>query len=147
MKPPRIREKVRALIARAELICYPMGSFYSSLVANLLPQGVTPAIRANGAPKIFTPNTGRDLEMVEGGVAFQVAELLRYLQGSEDRVPVGELVNYVLVDSKRGIYPGGLDKAAVEALGVKVVDAPLASEEEPERLDPEALAGVLLSLV
>ncbi|MEW5912457.1 MAG: GAK system CofD-like protein [Thermodesulfobacteriota bacterium] len=147
MTPPRIREKLRRLIERAELICYPMGSFYSSIVANLLPRGVTAAIRANQCPKVFIPNTGQDKEVLGGDVAFQVQELLRYLRASDPQAPTADLLHYVMVDSRRGSYPQGLDKPAMAALGVQVVDAPLAGGEDPERLDPEALAAMLLSLV
>jgi CofD-related protein of GAK system len=147
VEPPAIRDKVRRLIEEAELICYPMGSFYTSLVANLLPAGVSQAIRANRCPKVYIPSTGPDPEVVEPSVAFQVAELLRYLRGGDAAVPASELLHYVLVDSAHGVYPGGVDPAAIEALGGKVVDLPLAGEPEGQRLDPKALAGVLVSLV
>ena len=46
-----IRPKIRQLITGAELICFPMGSFYTSLAANLLPKGVgAPSTRRN-APR------------------------------------------------------------------------------------------------
>lgn len=147
VEPPPIRDKVRRLIDAAELICFPMGSFYTSLVANLLPAGVSEAIRANSCPKVYIPSTGTDPEVVTGGVAFQVAELLRYLRGDGGPVPASELLHYVLVDSRRGVYSGGLDRKAVEALGVRVVDLPLAGDPAGRRLDPEALAAVLGSLV
>ncbi|MCB2225033.1 MAG: GAK system CofD-like protein [Desulfarculaceae bacterium] len=146
VEAPLIRDKVRGLIEQAELICYPMGSFYSSLVANLLPAGVREAISANACPKVYVPSTGRDPEVVEPSVAFQTAELLRYLRQGQD-IPAGELLHYVLVDRDQGVYPGGVDAEAVEALGVRLVDAPLVNPQDPERLDPEALAGVLASLV
>ena len=124
-----------------------MGSFYTSLVANLLPSGVSEAIRDNDCPKVYVPSTGRDLEVVEPGVAFQTAELLKYLRRGRKDIPAGELLHYVLVDSARGVYPGGVDAEAVRALGVKLVDASLVDDKDPERLDPKALAGVLASLV
>ena len=52
----------------------------------------------------------------------------------------------MLVDEKRGAYPGGLDKDAVAALGVEVVHCPLVSDESAPYFDPELLAPVLLSL-
>jgi len=57
-----IREKIRKLILEAELICYPMGSFYSSRIANLLPRGVGQAVAENDCPKVYIPNTGVDPE-------------------------------------------------------------------------------------
>ena len=46
------------------MICYPIGSFYSSVIANLLPDGVARAVAENDCPKIFIPNTGVDKEML-----------------------------------------------------------------------------------
>lgn len=143
---PVIREKIRKLIASAELICFPMGSFYSSLIATLLPRGVAEAIRENGCPKVFIPNTGIDSEMLGGGVAFQVKELLRYLNGNNGRFGPEGLLQYVLVDTGRGRYPNGVGAGEIKALGVELVDAPLAGDGDGERLDPEALNAVLLSL-
>ncbi|MFP5259225.1 MAG: GAK system CofD-like protein, partial [Acidobacteriota bacterium] len=52
----RIREKTDKLIRQAEVICFPYGSFYSSLLANLLPQGVGDAVAHARCPKIYIPN-------------------------------------------------------------------------------------------
>ena len=49
-------------ITGADLICYPIGSFYSSVVANLLPDGVGKAVAANSCPKVFIPNPTHDPE-------------------------------------------------------------------------------------
>ena len=54
-----IRPKMRDLIRSSELICYPVGSFYSSLIANLLPRGVGRAVAGVNCPKIYIPNTLR----------------------------------------------------------------------------------------
>ena len=51
------------LVAGAELICFPMGSLFSSVVANLLPEGMGRAVAANPCPKVFIPNLGRDPRM------------------------------------------------------------------------------------
>ena len=42
----------RDLIAAADLICFGPGSFFSSLVANVLPKGVGRAVAANPCPKV-----------------------------------------------------------------------------------------------
>ena len=41
---------MQARIRSADLICYPMGSFYSSLLANILMRGAT-ASRPRGTPQ------------------------------------------------------------------------------------------------
>ena len=53
-----IRNKMRKLIAKADVICYPMGSFYTSVVANLLLKGMGDAIARNPCPKVFVPQYG-----------------------------------------------------------------------------------------
>lgn len=77
-----IRPKVARLVATAELICYPVGSFYSSLLASLLPSGIGEAVAANPCPKVFVPNTAPDSEALTG-VAQRVAELLGALGAQE----------------------------------------------------------------
>lgn len=137
-------EDVRQAIARADLICYPVGSFYTSVVANLLPDGVGAAVAANPCAKVFVPNPGGDPELLDHSVIEQVALLRRYLVQSG--ASQGESVlSHVVVDS-RAEYPGGLDTRALEALGVVVVDAALMTEESRPCFDPVLLVSVLLSL-
>ena len=143
-----IRDKVQSLIHSAELICYPMGSFYTSLIANLLPGGVGEAVAATDCPKVYVPNTANDPEQLGMSVADCVGKLLAYLRKSSfGDHPADRLLNLVLVDSAGGGYPGGLDLEAIRALGVQVVDLPLVSEASQPYVDEERLSEALLSLV
>lgn len=143
-----IRDKVRALINSAELICYPMGSFYSSLIANLLPSGVGSCVEETDCPKVYVPNTAHDSEQLGLSVADCVKTLLTYLRKSNGNdAPADRLLNLVLVDSAGGAYPGGLDLQAIRRLGVQVVDLPLVSEASQPYVDEERLTEALLSLV
>jgi hypothetical protein len=56
------------------------------------------------------------------------------------------VLQYVLVDSKNGAYPGGLDKAELAAENVNVVDCPLIVPETGLFADEQLLVGALLSL-
>lgn len=143
-----IHDKLRRLIAQAELICFPMGSFYTSLIANLLPEGVCQAVAEADCPKVFIPNPEGDPEQLGLDLPGMVETLLTYLRdGCRTAAPTERLLNLVLVDS-RAPYPGGRpDKRALGRLGVTVVDAPLIGPVAPEGYDPELLAGLLLSLV
>jgi len=141
---PAIRNKVRGRIAEADLICYPIGSFYSSVVANLLPQGVGEAVAANPCPKIFVPNPGHDPEVPDLSPADRTTMLLRHLR--ESGAPEGGgVLDFVLVDSRGGDYPGGVDRAAIRALGAEVIDCPLVSGPKTE-IDEQLLTQALLSL-
>lgn len=145
---PAIRRKIRKLIDQAELICYPIGSFYSSVVANLLPLGVTKAIADNYCPKVFIPNTGLDKEMPGVSVAESVELLLGYLKnGNRKAVSTEDVLGFVLIDSKSGAYSSPPDIRAIESLGVKVIDTELVSRTSHPCLDPEILAEILLSLL
>lgn len=142
-----IRKKIKELIASAELICYPMGSFFTSIIANLLPTGVCEQIIQNKTPKVYVPNTGVDPECYGYDLAGQVRFLLNQLMaGNPDSAP-GDVLNFVIVDSKNGQYTGGLDLEAVRELGVTVIDTPLISDQSTPYIDEHLLLPVLLSLV
>ncbi|CCH49417.1 GAK system CofD-like protein [Pseudodesulfovibrio piezophilus] len=140
-----VRNKIKERIAEADLICYPIGSFYSSVVANLLPYGVGEAVAANTCPKVFVPNTGNDPEAQGLSVADQAALLNTYLhQSGAPEHGVG--VEFVVVDTKQGRYQGGLGRRELEAMGLKVIDCPLVTEASSPLIDEHNLTRVLLSL-
>ncbi len=144
----RIRSKIRELITGAELICFPMGSFYTSLIANLLPRGVGDAVAEADCPKVFIPNLGTDPEMLGLTVSDAVTTLLRYLEESAGAcVPRERLLNFALLDTKNGDYRGPLDLSRIRRLGVEVIDARLVTQESAPLLDAGRLAEHLLSLV
>ncbi len=122
---PKIHLAAETYIRSANAICYPMGSFYTSVLANLLPQGVGTAISKNTCPKLYIPNVGHDTEQRTLSVADAVAIILKTLREDAGDIPTEALLQYVLVDTKRGLYSGGVDKDGIEAQGVKVYDLPL----------------------
>ncbi len=134
-------------ITDADLICFPMGSFYSSLIANLLPSGVGSSISRARGPRVYVPNTGTDPEQLGMSVTDCTATLIKYLSHDlPEPSRAGPLLDFVLVDTQRGHYPGGIDIEAVENLGVKVVDLDLAMDGSGSNLCPEKLAQALVSL-
>ena len=142
-----IRNKVDFHIKQAELICYPVGSFYSSLIANLLPRGVARAIRETKCPKVFIPNTGHDPELYEHSLMDQVERLIYYLQQDfSSPVPEQELLHFVLVDKKNGRYSGDLEERKLQKMGIKVLDCTLISPDSDPLLDSRLLTETLLSL-
>jgi len=144
---PGLRKKNRKLIRNAELICYPPGSFYSSLVAALLPEGVTSAIAENDCPKVYVPNLGQDPEQLGMSMDQFVQTLLKYLRkGVAKQCDNGNLINFVLLDSKRGSYPGELSAKLMNDLGIQIIDTRLISEASAPYYDDELLVAALLSL-
>ncbi|SDB22569.1 CofD-related protein, GAK system [Desulfonatronum thiosulfatophilum] len=144
----RIRNHVRDLIVQADLICFPMGSFYSSVIANVLPDGVGQAVSENDCPKVYIPNTGADPEQFGMTLADNVTTLLRYLRKSSvGEPPVNKLINVVLLDSHLDRYAQPVDVAAVQKLGIEVLAMPLVDDEQEIKLEAKRLLKVLLSLI
>ena len=140
-----VAEDVRELILQADLICFPIGSFYSSVVASLLPDGVGKAVAANPCPKVFVPNPIGDPELLGHTVVEQVELLRSYLVagGAPDGLSVLQIV---LVDS-RADYPGGLNISELESIGVEVMDVQLITDDTTPMFSPSLLAKTLISLV
>lgn len=143
----RISPDLARRISGADLICYPMGSFYSSVVANLLPGGVGAAVAAARCPKVYVPNLGRDPELAGLGLADSVRRLIRILEaGTDAGVPPLRLLNAVLIDSVRGAYPEPLGLEELGRLGIRVLDRPLVTASSAPLLDGNRLARELVSL-
>lgn len=143
-----IRGKVKELIHQADLICYPMGSFYSSLVANLLPRGVGQAVSQTDCPKVYIPNSSPDPEQLGMSLYSCVTGLFHYLEQSCSQAqPRDRLLNFLLIDSKRGRYPKPLDLHKIQRYGVEIIDVPLVSEASAPLLDERLVLEHLLSLV
>ncbi|GAB7081823.1 GAK system CofD-like protein [Megalodesulfovibrio paquesii] len=147
-EPPVVRRKVSDLIKTAEIICYPMGSFYSSVIANLLPRGVGSAIAETNCPKVYVPNLGNDPEMVGMGLFDAVRTLLSYLEKSCNQATARDrLLNFLLIDTKRGKYPQPLHLDKIRRFGVEILDVEMVSEHSAPYLDPNKVIEHVLSLV
>ncbi len=146
-----IRPKTASLIHRADLICYPMGSFYSSLAACLLPQGVGREIARTACPKVFIPNTGQDPELLGHDLDCQIEVLLELLaRDCGAGVEAEQLLNFVLVDQAQNQdqdrRPSPSCRERWARRGIQIVECPLASPQSAPHLDPDLLAPVLVSL-
>lgn len=140
------RRKVKDVIESAELICYPTGSFYSSLVANLLVKGVGDSIAQAQCPKVFVPNPAGDPEQFGLSLGESVRRLLRYLREScSQPLPTHSLLNYVLLDTRLNYQPP-VDLGGIESLGVTVITADMARPGSADRYEDKTLAEILLSM-
>ena len=111
-------------ILEADLICYPYGSFYSSLNACLLPDGVGEAVAKNPCTKVYVPNLRGDIEQRGMTVFREVQVLLRNLKaaGQDPR----KFIDTVLVDEKSKIYDRPIEVTKIENLGLRVLRSSLA---------------------
>lgn len=143
---PKLSDAARHYIATADIICYPMGSFYSSVLSNLLPRGVAGAIAANPCPKVFIPNSGADPEVHGLSVAGQVELLLATLKEGAPGAKDCDVLNGVLVDGENGRYLH-LDelKATLQGRGIALRDCPMVSADNPACHDPQATLQALLT--
>ena len=130
------------LIEMADLICYPPGSFYSSVLVNLLPMGVASAIQANPSPKVYLPNLGVDPEQMGLTLLGQVEQLIKSITGGP--LAAQGVLDYVILDES---LAWSLDEQmAIKALGVQVISASLLQGQK-KHYDEEAVAQLLVSLV
>ncbi len=142
-----MRKKNLRLIRQAELICYPPGSFYTSMLANLLPAGVATTIAVTDCPKVYIPNLGRDPEQIGMTLDSSIRTLLEYLRaGHGVPCPTEKLLNFVLIDSTQGRYRSTVSAALVRELGIRLIDTRLISRQSAPYYDPELLVSALLSL-
>lgn len=143
----KVTKKNAKLIRSADLIVYPPGSFYTSLIANLLPKGVGRAVAANHNPKVYIPNQGQDPEQKGMNLNSQIQVLLQTLRTDvgED-VPNHRLLNFVMIDSRKGDYPVDLDQEQMASLGVEIIDTALINELSAPYYDQDLLVAALLSL-
>ena len=143
---PRVASLVATYIRAADCICYPMGSFYTSLLANMLPAGVGAAVREAECPKLYIPNSGIDPEQRGLSVADSVALLLKTLRrDAGSQTPAARLLHVVLVDSAHGSYPDGIDAEGVRSQGIALRDIPLVQTDNVQRHIPELATRAILS--
>ncbi|MDL2266819.1 GAK system CofD-like protein [Desulfovibrio sp. OttesenSCG-928-G15] len=141
-----ITPRIAKLVARAQSICYPIGSFYSSLIANLLPGGVAGAIAECAGPKILVPNPGKDPELLGHTLEDQIDTLLDTLGKNAPGAAAGRFLSHVLVDTQSGHYAGGIPHRRLEALGISLVDRPFIYRDKPHIAHPRLLAEALLDI-
>jgi uncharacterized cofD-like protein len=139
-------EAVRAILS-AELIVIGPGSLFTSILPNLLVAGITEALHASGAYRIYVCNVATESGETDGfDVADHVAALESHIgRGMFDAVltnnsypseNAGENTHYVL--------PTPTDHTMYQRY--KVHQADLTDAERPWRHDPTKLAQVLLAL-
>ncbi|NVO27399.1 GAK system CofD-like protein [Donghicola sp. C2-DW-16] len=132
------------LIRKADLICYPPGSLYSSVAANLLPARVGQEIAETNVPKIYVPSLGQDPECHGMTLSDQVGALIKVLRADAGHeVPAKALMTHVICDVSVPVS----DCAAVTLdYGIPCVRLPLA-EGSGQLYDEKAFCEMLVSLV
>jgi len=142
-----IREKMTTLIQDADVICFPMGSFFSSILVNMLPDGVGRAISRNPCPKIFIPNMGKDTELLGYTIMDQIHILLKYLlKDCVDNSSVNDVLTYVLIDKSRMDYPNASEVDSLDKQGIRILGVDMVHAEDESIINEKKLIPILLSL-
>ena len=139
-------------IAAADLILLGPGSLYTSIIPNLLVDGVAEAIAASDAQKIYVCNIMTQDGETEGYTAADhLAALLRH--GTADRVELclansspipPELAERYRAEGAEALT---VDRERIAQMGIELVERPLASPSgDFARHDPDALASAILDI-
>lgn len=150
-RPAALPAALRA-IGEADLILLGPGSLYTSVIPNLLVEGVAQAIASSDAPKIYICNIMTQEGETEGYTAADHLEALldHSVPGLVDLCLANSApVDPELVEKYRREDAGPLvvDRERIAALGLELVERPVASEEGGfARHDPDKLAAALLEI-
>jgi len=141
-----------AAIREADLILLGPGSLYTSVIPNLLVEGVAEAVAASDAPKIYICNIMTQEGETEGYTAADHVEALltHGVPGLVDLCLANSApVDPELVEKYRreDATPLVVDRERIAALGLELVERPVASEQgNYARHDPDKLAAALLDI-
>lgn len=145
-------EAVLEAILGADIILLGPGSLYTSVMPNLLVDGVADALRRSRALKVYICNVMTQPGETDGYTASM------HVKAILDHAGKG-VVDYVLVNGTKlpnetvqayaaeGAYPVLLDAEALNQLGVGVVPADIVSDTDPAHHDPDKLTRRVMKLL
>ncbi len=143
----RLRSDVARMVNHADLICYPPGSFFTSVIANLLPSGMGTAIASARCQKVYVPNLGHDPEQLGLSAADCTERIIAAVRrDTGEDTPTSAILTCVLVDTERATYESRLELQRILAMGIEVIDTQLCREAGDRVIDADLFAGLLLSL-
>jgi uncharacterized cofD-like protein len=149
--PPAFPSAVTA-IDRADLILLGPGSLYTSIIPNLLIPGIRQAINKSRVRTVLLLNLMTQPGETDGMSGLDHLKAVERFSGRG-------LVDAVLVNAapipdpllehyaETGSEPVRVDRAAVEALGIEIVEADLLADGDFIRHDPGKLAAAVLDLL
>ena len=148
--PKPLPESIEA-IAQADLILLGPGSLYTSIIPNLLVDGVAEAIAKSRALKILVMNImTQDGESDGYTGADHVRALLHH--GAPGIIDVCIANNAVIGDAilapyrQEGVEQLRLEREEIEAMGIQVEEYPMATGERYIRHDTYALASAIMEV-
>ena len=131
-------------IAEADLIILGPGSLYTSIMPNLLVEGIASAIRQAKGIKVYVCNVASQPGETDG------YNLSKHVESLESHVGKG-LFSYVLANDHLVALPEAwhvnaidVDGASLSLPGLRVITADVIDEARPTRHDPSKLAAAIM---
>ena len=150
-KPAKAYPAVTNAIRNADIIVLGPGDLYTSILPNLLVEGIAEAIAESEAAKIYVCNLMTKQGETTGFAASDfLEEVIHYLGGK----PVDIIICNQKIGSqsllaryaRQFAFPVSIDKEAIESIGVILKTADLITEPDLIRHDPIKLADLIVSL-
>ena len=152
--PPHVSPVASALeaIRTADAIVLGPGSLYTSIMPNLLVDGVAEELRSSRALKIYICNVMTQPGETDGYTASMHAKAILRHAGSG-------VIDFMLVNSTpleeslrvrcaaEGIYPVAVDEEAINALGIGFVCADIVNQSDAVRHDPDKLSRSVMRMI
>ncbi len=139
-------------ILNADVLVFGPGSLYTSIIPNLLVDGVREAIEQSSAVKIYICNVMTQPGETDGYGAYDHVkalidhmgfQFLDYVVVNNQKISLERLHSY----NEEGSVPVTPDVEKIRNLGITVVQASLVSKRDLVRHDPQKLAKVLISMI
>ena len=139
-------------IINADIVLLGPGSLYTSIMPNLLVDGVAEALRESRALKIYICNVMTQPGETDGYTAAMHAEAIIKHAGRG-------AIDFMLVNSApisdelrekyaaEGIAPVAVDEAAINALGIGFVAADIINQSDAVRHDPDKLSRNVMRMI
>jgi len=140
-------------IAQADIIVMGPGSLYTSILPNLIIHGVTEAIAASAAYKIFVCNVMTQPGETDG---FSASDHVRViLEHTHPKLVDACMINDAVVSNEEALnryrnensYPVAADEDRIKAMGIKVIAGDLLSVADYVRHDSKKLTQTLIKLI
>ena len=148
---PQTTPAVKEAIAGADVIIIGPGSLYTSILPNLLVDGIADSIRESNALKIYICNV-----MTQAGEtdAYTAAD---HAQAIIDHCGEG-IFDYIILNNQsgtkelrkkyeaEGAYPVKIDRKRLKKMGLKIIEKDLLKKNSYLRHNPDALAELIYTL-
>lgn len=139
-------------ILNADVIILGPGSLYTSIMPNLLVDGIADALRSSSAVKVYVCNVMTQPGETDGYTASMHAKAIL------DHVGMG-VIDYIIVNShelgndvrqvyaREEAYPVRVDEEEIESLGIRTIKADIVSETNLVRHDPRKLSYIIMKMI